>query len=233
MNKDRKGVGHKHVRPYDLVMQGLCWLLSAISVFMLAAILVFLLSRGARFINWDLLSKNYNSESIMTAIEDGAPGEFLKPENLPPDSYFSSRFGIALQDTLDKHKAKVMTVVHLDEHSPFRQAKITTAGPLKGSVRAPETGLTIKKIEYLKEDGKKGQVGPLAQKDAAESVRLLEEEAASVSGYFGLTPGGGIRGSLIAGVMLIALTLVIVLPVGIAAAVWLHELAPKNKWPRI
>lgn len=233
MNNDRPVIGHKHFRPYDFFMQGLCWLLSAVSVFMLGTILVFLLVKGLGLVNWNLLTHNYKSETIMTVIEEGEPGDFAKPEDLPEDSYFSSKYGIALKDTLDKNKAAVMVVVHLDENSPFQESKITTAGALQGTVRAPEVGLTIKKIDILKEDGSKGHVGPLARTNAEESVRIMDEESSSVVGYFGLTQGGGIRGSLIAGLMLIAMTLVIVLPIGIAAAVWLHELAPKNKWTQM
>jgi phosphate transport system permease protein len=45
--------------------------------------------------------------------------------------------------------------------------------------------------------------------------------------------GGGIRGSLLTTLLLIALTLVIALPIGIISAIYLHEYAPQNKFTDI
>lgn len=217
----------------DRLLITLSVVVSAISVIVLTAIMFFIFKTGYKGLSWEVLSGNYYSENVNAAVADGKAGEFKKPAHLADDAYFSEHFGIALKQTLDKHKSKVMEVVYLDPHSPLKQAKITTAGPLKGTVRAPEHGMIIKKIEYLDKNGEKKQVGPLAGMEAEKSVETLDTEAEAVVGYYGQSKGGGIRGSLVAGGMLILISLVIALPLGIFAAVYLHELAPKNAATRI
>lgn len=223
----------KRFRPYDWIMQGICWLFSMTSVVVLTILILFLFRKGLGRINLALLTDNYKSETVMTELTEGKPGDFPAPEEMDPEAFYSKKYGIALKDTLDKHNSKTTQVTYLHPDSPLQNCVVTTAGANKGAVIPPEEGLIMKKMTYLTEMGKEGTVGPLGRKDAEQSIKDLDSVAAQVTGYQGQTRGGGIRGSLIAGVMLIALTLVIVLPIGISAAIWLHELAPKNRFTEL
>lgn len=206
------------------------WIFSLVSVVVLIAILLFIFQTGAQGLSWDMIRGDYNSTNVIARVEEdfAKPGDYPAPEELPEGAYYSKRFGIALQDARDKFKSATVTVAYIAPDSPLTHAKSITAGE-EGRGRAPFPGMVIKKMTYLDAEGKRGNVGPNSKKMAEESIRELEEHADSIYEYFGQTLGGGIRGSIITSVMLIGITLLFCLPIGICAAIWLNEVAPKNK----
>lgn len=216
----------------DRLVLAFSWFFSLISVFVLVAILVFIFRTGFEDLSWDMIKGDYNSKNVIARVEDpelAKVGNFHAPISLPTGTNYSRKFGLALQDGLDKNKSKVVTVYAIDPDSPLMHAESITAGQ-EGQLMQPFPGMVLKKLTYLDAEGNKGQVGPQVQKNAQKSVAELDQRAVAFYEYFGQTKGGGIRGSMITSVMLIAITLVVVLPIGICAAIWLNEVAAKNRF---
>ncbi|MDD3107190.1 MAG: phosphate ABC transporter permease PstA [Bacilli bacterium] len=69
----------------------------------------------------------------------------------------------------------------------------------------------------------------LARSGAEEMVATLDR-ATVIIDMIATSGGGGIRGSLITTLYLIGLTLAIALPLGISAAIYLHEFAKQNRF---
>ncbi|NLJ94990.1 MAG: phosphate ABC transporter permease PstA [Clostridiaceae bacterium] len=218
----------------DKIKEALTWLSSGISAFVLIAIVVFIFSRGWETLNWDLLTTGYNSENLMADfvhVDMNEFSEFEKPSNLKDDAVFSSKYGIAFVDGIDANKETYTKVVYLDESSPLQDGKITTAGPRQGEQLALHEGLYLQKISYLDEAGDKKSAGQMSPegKEASELVAILDNQSVEIVDFYAQTEGGGLRGSIITTLILIGITLVIALPLGIFAAIYLNELAPKNK----
>ncbi|MGB4609441.1 MAG: phosphate ABC transporter permease PstA [Saccharofermentanales bacterium] len=218
----------------DKIAEGFTWLSSGISALVLIAIFVFIFKRGWSTLNWDLLKNNYNSENLMAGydhIDWDEHGAFTAPDSLPEDSFFSEKYGVAFTDSVSAAKESQMEVVFLDPESPLQDGKITTAGPRQGEKFGLTEGLFLKKISYINLEGDKKSAGLTATqgKTSEELVSVLDADSQEVVDFYAQTEGGGLKGSIITTLILIGLTLVIALPIGVFAAIYLHELAPKNK----
>ena len=216
----------------DILRQAITWILSSFYGIILIAILSFIFRTGWTTLTPAMLKNNYRAENIMAAFdretEEKAEKHFQPPETLPENAAFSSRYGIALVDGISHEKERYIQVVWIDPDSPLRTAHITTAGPNQGQPCAVESGMHIKKIRYLDAEGETKSAGIIQGQDAASCVESIENSQYLLD-YYAQTGGGGIRGALYATLILIGLTLVIALPIGIFAAVYLHELAPDNR----
>ena len=73
----------------------------------------------------------------------------------------------------------------------------------------------------------------IVSKDDASDVAKKFDKAISITNLSLSTDGGGIRGSLVATFLLILITLIISLPIGICAAIYLSVYAKKNKFTDI
>lgn len=215
----------------DRILQGVTWFAMGLSVLWLLLIFRFILVNGASSINLELLRSNYWSENIMLGYsEEGEAGEFAAPADLPETSHWSSKFGFAVEDAFSPQHKPLLRFTHIHEDSPIATGRITTAGPLQGELRPPSTDASINNLIYFNAEGGETNVGTMFGQSAEEVTSLLDEEAVSLKQMYFQTSGGGIRGSLIATLQLIGITLLIAIPLGVMAAIFLHELAPKRKW---
>lgn len=221
MNKRRKIT--------DAFLNGLTWFAAICAVFVLGAVLLFVIRRGADSVSWELIRGKYWSENINVTFDDPLPGSFTAPDDLPEDAFFSTQFGIAVRDAKSVRGDDLMEVVHIAENSNFRDLSISTAGSTYGHAHSISEDASIRKVEYRNAEGEKKTAGLMRRQDSEAFVNALDNEAVSLELMFYQTSGGGIWGSLVATLMLIGLTLVIVLPVGIAAAIYLNEVAKKNR----
>lgn len=189
-----------------------------ITVAVLLLIFSFIFSKGMGSLNVDMLTSNYWSENVLIKLEGGC-GSFSAPDNY--DGFFSECYGIGLKDDISHDKKKLVVVDYVDEKSPFALGTIMTAGPTKGKISGVEKGHWIERIETYE-----GSLGMVVNQDAQTVVSRLQE-VTPLSVYY-KTAGGGIWGSLTATLMLIGLTLLIALPIGIGAAIYLEEIATDN-----
>lgn len=215
----------------DRSLQGITWFAMALSVFWLILIFRFILVNGASSVSFELLRSNYWSENIMLGYsEEGEAGDFEAPADLPETSYWSKKFGFAVEDAFSPQHKPLLRFTHIAEDSPVATGRITTAGPMQGELRPPSTDSSISNMIFFDAEGGETNVGTMFGQTAEEVTTLLDEEGVALKQMYFQTAGGGIRGSLIATLQLIGITLLIAIPLGVMAAIFLHELAPKRKW---
>ena len=199
----------------DRMLNTLTFSSAAITLAILLMVFTFIFSKGMGSLSIDMMKDDYWSQSTLIKIE-GSCGAFGKPENY--DGAFSSCYGIGIKDDVSHDKKDLLVVDYIDETSPLALGTIMTAGPDKGKISGLEKGDYIERIETHQ-----GSLGSVVKQDAQQVVDGLQDNRAL--SVFYKNAGGGIRGSLIATLMLIGLTLLIALPIGIGAAVYLEEVA--------
>ncbi|HHV42871.1 MAG TPA: phosphate ABC transporter permease PstA [Clostridiaceae bacterium] len=221
---------NKARRRKDLVRTLITWISSALAVFVLFSIFVFVFKRGAKTFSWSMLKDDYWSKNYLVAFKDATANDFTPIKSDNEDEHFSKKFGFSLVDDIDKENNRLMVITSMSAMSPLHEGTITTAGVDKGKVTPVPIDARIRRIDYIDNEGNTKSTGLLGQDHTAEeAIKRLETEANAIKEIYYQTAGGGIRGSIISTLMLIGLTLLFSLPLGISAAIYLHEIAPRNK----
>jgi phosphate transport system permease protein len=214
----------------DAFYKSITYLSSSISIIMLLLIFGFIFARGASTLNWKMFTSDYWSQNYALSIPASQNASFNDPK-LGNNVYFSTKYGIAVKDGTDAKKEAILQVVYLDPLSPLTKTTSLTAGSTFGSAIPLKVGMSLVKIAYLDKLGQLHSAGPIIQQTAGEFVAALDNSASLQSAY-AQTAGGGIRGSLIATLYLIFISLLIALPIGIMTAVYLNDYARFNKSSR-
>lgn len=214
----------------DHLLDGITYLSSIISILILTSIFVFIFSKGSSLISLDFLKDDYWSKNYLVEVksEENHVNTFVKPADLSDEASFSEKWGIAFVDAVSNDKQPLVLVEYIDPQSPFAHTIDKSAGTNKGLDLKLEIGVQVEKIDFTHSDGSKDYTGNLASQNASQ-VMLALDNAASITSIYAKTSGGGIRGSLITTAILILVSLLIALPIGIAAAIYLNEYAAKSK----
>lgn len=215
-------------RFYDGILQVLTYLSSGISVLVLAALFVFIFSRGWSSINMDLLTNNYWSENYnVEPVSEVADTTFERPADLSEEAYFSEKWGIAFVDHVNAHKEEMILVEYIDENSPlYAMSDVSIRSNPQDFTM--QVGMQVSRLSYTNEQGDTQLAGIGGQ--TAQDVAQALDQATSVNSMFIQTTGGGIRGSIISTFYLLLVSLVIAIPVGVASAIYLNEYARKSKF---
>lgn len=215
-------------RFYDGILQALTYLSSGISVLVLAALFVFIFSRGWSSINMDLLTNNYWSENYnVEPVSEVADTTFERPADLSEEAYFSEKWGIAFVDHVNAHKEEMILVEYIDESSPlYAMSDVSIRSNPQDFTM--QVGMQVSRLSYTNEQGDTQLAGIGGQ--TAQDVAQALDQATSVNSMFIQTTGGGIRGSIISTFYLLLVSLVIAIPVGVASAIYLNEYARKSKF---
>ncbi|MGX8834226.1 phosphate ABC transporter permease PstA [Amedibacillus sp. YH-ame6] len=214
----------------DGILNGITYVSSGVSVVVLIAIFIFIFSKGFSSLGFDILTGNYWSNNYLTSIQEqhNAPANFTKPSDLSEGAVFSSKWGVAFIDTIDQHKDNVVLIEYIDKDSPFNYLIDDSIKDREVTMGA-EVGFQAERINFVNTQGKTQVSGNIMSQSAKEVVTMLDENAASIKTMYFKTPGGGIRGSIITTLYLIIVSLLIALPLGIAAAIYLHEYAKPTR----
>lgn len=229
MNKITSG-NLKKRRIKDTILNGITYLSSGISVLVLAAIFIFVFTQGFSSLSLDLLTGNYWANNYLTTVEAdrNAPDCFQVPKELGEEVPFSEAWGVGFVDALDENKEPIVLIEYIDEASPFASLIDKSVHDRETKLSA-EVGYQVERINYMGKDGHIKIVGNLMSNDAKQVAQALDQNAQSIQEMYFKTPGGGIRGSILATLYLIVVALLVSLPLGIAAAIYLREYASKNK----
>lgn len=200
---------------------------SSMSIIILLMIFAFVISQGKNALSLDMIKNDYWSKNYLISVEKESQKTFRNDQSLNNSQAFSERYGIILEDTINHEKEKRVEVVFIDDNSPFKKGKSLTAGSENQNIALSKTDL-IEKMVVINEENQEEKVGMVYSDTAAEVVEVLDNSIAVESLYF-KTAGGGIWGSLIATLKLIAISLLISLPLGIFTAIYLNEIVNKNK----
>ncbi len=203
----------------DKIYQSLITLISLIGLVILIAVFVFVFNKGSSLLSWDLLTGDYYS-TVYDGYYDSelTTNLFVAPDDLDSDTYFSTRWGIALKDDLDREGHDYILIVYVDTESPLANLPDKNN---EGEMVYMASGQSLDKIIFS------DNTIMLSSKGAEAAISQFES-ATGIKDIMFTTAGKGIRGSLITTMYLIILTLIVALPIGILTAIYLHEFAPKN-----
>jgi len=205
----------------DLVLVIITYLSSLIAVLILGAIMFFIFNNGLELLSFDLITKDYHSKPYqLNLVDEVNTNNFVDP-NID-DAYFSNRFGFAVKDDLSLEGLKVIRFIYVDENSPL----LETVNVLGEKEPLLEGYVFDSTLEVTFSDSSSQIV---FSRSGAKSFVETVNDAVMINNIVVKEEGGGIRGSIITTFYLIIITLIIALPLGILTAVYLHEIAPKNK----
>lgn len=198
-------------------------ILSAFLVFLaLLAILVYIFSNGIKSLSWKLLTSDYYEE--VHVVKTSQTSKTYTNPNLN-DSFFSNKYGIALKDDVTIEGNKCVLVSYVSVDSLFTNIKEIDQNIYNIEVNDIidiMIGTDINN-EDLYCDTKVG----------AEQFAKMLDKAVAID-YLQLKKmGGGIRGSLIATLLLIIFSLLFSIPLGIGGAIYLVLYAKEGKFKTI
>jgi phosphate transport system permease protein len=227
-NNTKFGKGHKkHRRKIsDGIINGITYLFSSVGIIILLAILVFIFKNGFRTLSWDMLSGDYHAQMFNTYLVEDI--NFKETEYIDPqieNSYFSKKWGVSFIDTKNNEGQRVVEIAHVDKDSPLRHMVLYATN----DYIEVQVGHYIEKVMYDGVDLDPDDDHTILRKDGAKEAALQFDQALVINDMVTSYAGGGIRGSIITTLYLIVLTLIIALPLGIGAAIYLNELAPQNR----
>ncbi len=228
MNETMRNQKNKR-RFTDGILNMLTYASSAICVLLLLSIFIFIFSKGSGMLGMKLLTGDYWAKNYMTSIQEknNHPSTYKSPEDASDDMYWSERWGVGFVDARNENNEAIVLVEAIDDASPFAHLK-GESRQNKPSISA-ESGYLLENLSYQTTQGTTRLAGNIVSQDAKTVARLLDQDAVSINKIYFKTPGGGIRGSLLTTLYLIIISLLIALPLGIGAAIYLHEYAAKNK----
>ena len=206
----------------DFLLQVMTFFFSSVSFLTLGAILVFVFNQGWSLINIDLIRYPYESTTILgEPLDNQVDFCMCEPEStLDENVFYSTKWGIGLVEGIDLLAQPSIQVAYIHSDSPL--ASLQNKG-IEGNefVILPE--YLIQKISY------NDRSTSLARRGVERMINELESSN-SIFEIEVITKGGGIGGSIITTLWLIGLTLLIAIPVGVGAALYLNEYARKNQF---
>lgn len=204
------------------------YLSAALAVFVLGSIFVFVFQRGSKTLSWNLITEDFHTVKYMVNFTQQEAGDFAVPDDLKEGEYFSTKYGFGVMEGTDAAKNSVILLTRKAEESPLHSGVNAVAGDTKDKPQDVPTHVNVVKIAYKNQEGETKSAGQVRHHTPQEFVETLDQESTGIVSMNYQSLGGGIRGSIRATLMLIGLTLLISLPIGIFAAIYLHEIAPKN-----
>ena len=211
----------------DFLLNITTYFAAFVSVVVLGAILIYLFFQGFSSINLDLIKGNYHASSSLARINDDYHASDFADYN--GDGYYSNNYGIAFSDTLNSQHQAVIEVTYVDSKSPFANL-ISNEAQANNDLITLKEGEIITSLYYLDSDSNQVFLPQVRMSNAANLVNVLDNEASSVSQIAYQNQGGGIRGAIIVTLLLILISILIAMPIGIGAAIYLNEYAEKNKF---
>lgn len=208
----------------DFFLQLITYGSSFISFLVLSLIIWFVVSRGAKLLNMDLITHNYQALNYIAEVDETSNlCNCISSKDYKENVYYSSKWGVALSDETDLLGKTVVKVYDIHENSPFN---LMINKGLSSQELALQKGYEVIRIAYNNLPSSLSRYGAKQMIDELDQVNLIRELEFT-------TTGGGIRGSILTTFYLIGITLVIALPIGIGAAIYLNEYAKTNKFKRI
>ncbi len=206
----------------DLISNIFTYLFSSFGIIILFSILIFIFKNGFSSLSWKLITSDYYETTYTVKSAQREDLTFTSP-NLSTDEYFSYRYGIVLKDSTNLVGDEVVEITYIDDNSPFLFLINTASNEtisLKCGYHVSKIVMSNDNADYIYALGK----------DGASNMASLMDTSTIITDMVASEGGGGIRGSLISTLYLILLTLIISTPIGVLAAIYLNEYAPKKKY---
>lgn len=209
---------------FDGILNATTYLFSSFGVIILIFIFYFIFSIGFQNLSFDILVSDYYSETYTLKYDKEYIGEFTY--ECGDDEYFSSNWGIALKDSENMEGEEVVEISYIDNNSPL--TKMTNVS--NNNYHSLTVGEYIYKVIFNDSNG--NVIAAISSNKAEEMIKSFDK-GVKITNMSVEYKGGGIRGSLVATFYLIILTLIIALPLGIGAAIYLSLYAKENNLTKI
>lgn len=209
----------KKVKILGMVLDGFTYFSAILTALALFMIMGFVFRNGFSLLSFDLLTKDYHANHYVATLNEDESITFTNPGM--DEGYFVERYGIVINDTKNLSGDTIIEVIYVEEYSPFN-----ALNNQNDQIIALEEGMLLSRVTYEEHPTS------LTNRGAYSMAEDLNNEDRVIREVMFSTVGGGIRGSLIATLYLIGLTLMIAMPFGILSAVYLNEFAPNNKLTR-
>ncbi|MGI6377920.1 MAG: PstA family ABC transporter permease [Bacilli bacterium] len=224
MNVDREKFLKKR-KLVDRIRNVLTYISAFFGVLVLAAILAFIFIGGLPNLSFKMLVSDYKIELTTVRIESDR--KFENPDD--KYEYFSSNFGVAIEDGKDNSGERIIVIEYLDENSPFKNSICIDNTDLKDSVVDIEVGSSL---NLMMGEDEFGVFVMASNGDDLEDYIEALDRLTKIDSLQIESQGGGIRGSLLTTIILIITTLIIALPIGIGAAIYIVLYAKESKFKR-
>lgn len=212
----------------DILYNTMTYLASSVSVIILVLIISFVVVKGKDSLSFDMIRNDYWSQNYLVSFPLDKEKKFKKDFELEEHQAFSSKYGIVLEDSLNHEKEEQVIITYINDGSPFNRSIDESIKNQEGPVLTVSLGDQMEKLVLINPDGSEENVGIIYSDTAKEMIDAMDSSESIKSLYY-QSPGGGIWGSLVATLLLIALSLFFALPLGIFTAIYLNEIADKGK----
>lgn len=219
-------------RRKDFFLNFITYFASSISVVILLAIFSFVIITGKDSLNLQMLTSNYWSENYLVSFSNQKPIDFELKTKLNDNQAYSKKYGIIVEDIIDNNKEEQVVINSVMEGSIFNETLSMTAGKNLNKHQVVDVGDKLERLTLINEDGQKIKVGTIYKSKAKDITKALDASVEIESLYY-TTASGGIWGSLIATLKLIGMSLMIALPLGVFAAIYLNEISNKSKLSKL
>ncbi|HOI85503.1 MAG TPA: phosphate ABC transporter permease PstA [Acholeplasmataceae bacterium] len=208
----------------DFILQFITYGSALLSLVILSLIIGYVATRGVKLLNLDLIRNNYQAVNYIAEVDNSTTLCHCPADTNYPDTvFYSQTWGIALQDEIDLLGKTIVSVYDVHPDSPLNDMVNKGVSQDNLSLGVNYSIIRIAYPDRASSLSRYGSEQMILELDQATSIRELEFT----------TSGGGIRGSIITTLYLIVLTLIIALPIGVGAAVYLNEYAKKNRLTNI
>ena len=198
-------------------LKAVTYIASFFSILVIIGIFAFSFIKGIGGLNIKMLTSDYYEQAYFAKV-------VLKDETYNHEceegEFFSSRWGIAFKDDFDLEKKECVVISYIDPSSPFKDARDSKDVRIK-----VEVNQLVRRIQCKNDEAN----FVLTTKNKAQNMIETLDKVDVINEFYYCTLGGGIRGSLVSTLYLILLTLVIALPIGILAALYLGNYAKDTK----
>lgn len=204
----------------DGILNGITGLFSTFSFIILLALLIYIFQTGSKSFSFKMLTADYYETPYFASVTKTSTTVFDLEDT--SDIYYSKVWGIGLSDSTDLEGNKVVRVAYIDNLSPLKNL---------GTGLSLEEEQIIVRISIINKDTNLTEIGISSY--GAKKIASYFDMGTIITEIYYSTEGGGIRGSIITTLYLILLTLVIAIPIGVIAAIYLSEYARDNKLTRL
>ena len=195
-----------------------------VSLAVLIMIIGYVFINGYKLLNFDLITHNYTAVTYISDLDEGfVLNNYETQRDFDEDTYYSTKWGLALTDDTDLQGKNVVVVTYVHPDSPLNNLHNKGIGQ---SIIELKIDYEIIRIAF------DGAASALSSRGASLMITTLDDNDDIRELEFATT-GGGIRGSIITTLYLIVLTLIFALPIGVGAAIYLNEYAKNNKFNRM
>lgn len=185
----------------------------------LFGIILYILINGIPNLSFKLITSDYEPTMVQATMSSSS--SIFENPNLD-DTYFSQKYGISLQDGKSTDGSSCIYLRYIDKNSPFNEALDKSSGE--------QLDIAISSyVDTLMGIDEGGDIIVSGAKDGAEAYAKALDKSQFIMMIQVSVNGGGIRGSILTTVILIILTLVVALPLGIGAAIYLELYAKEGR----